>query len=353
MDLIPSKLPLESSVTPLLNHRVLWLDKDSTVYARQLDTPGQLDKSVDWGETWTPVYTFGSTAIERFQRLDDDSILVHTRNGRFSRSTDDGVTFSETFISGNGYTGSWGGLDAYANFVVFAPYAYADYDKVYLSNDYGKEGSWKEILHVKKGVSHPHDVRFDPYENIIWTVWGDHRPSDTILFSDNLGGTWQQSSKEQYYRCTNIMPFPENVWFGTDEFFVTGAYRHVRPKKWTSQTKVKPELYWAAKKNNEDGAPNHWATRPAMVYGNKPMAYWGYKQPTSNPSMPATIFSTDGETVFPVWMQSHLPETESSILAVFGPDNTGNIIADLRSSYTVGEETTDFAMVRVNLGVQN
>jgi hypothetical protein len=217
-----------------------------------------------------------------------------------------------------------------------------------MSNNYGSAGSWREILQVKDdNVTHCHNVMFDPYEHIIWTVWGDNRPGDTILFSNDFGQTWQQPDGENYYRCTNIMPFPHTVWFGTDEKYFWGAYEYKRPKQGTFQSKFIPELAWAGKKDSEDDAPLTWATKPVVIFGKNALGFFGYIQ-GGNAMVPAQIYATDGNQVISVWCQDKIPDGsgEMGIVKIEGPDENGRIVADLRSVY--GSATK--AMVVLEVG---
>jgi hypothetical protein len=337
MSLIPQKLPLKNEIIHLTEPslRLIGLAPDGTLYASA--SAYELKKSTDWGQTWTFVYK-GTAPFQRVEVLNDGSIIAIQNNSIVRRSTDNGATFSEVLdASATGNVSSWGGIDFYDNFGFIIPYDNTTTNKIYMTSDYG--ATWREILEIpiSDDFMHCHDVRYDPYEAIIWSVWGDGAPRVRILFSDDHGETWQKSDNSDFYRCTNIMPLPNSVWFGTDERYTTGTYRFDRPAEGTSQTKVKPYLNWAAKKNNRDAAPVTWATKPAMVYGREGCAYWGYIQGTGGQrSLPSQIYKTDGERVITVWSQDIMPTTGPvRILSVFGPDNDGDIAASLVSDYDV------------------
>ena len=65
-------------------------------------------------------------------------------------------------------------------FDFIAPYRQSE-RKTYMSNNYGNEGSWtEEILHVKRHKNFSptyNELNLTLMSNIIWTVWGDHRPA--------------------------------------------------------------------------------------------------------------------------------------------------------------------------------
>ena len=349
MNVLPKSLPLEYELKPLDDVIILGFSKESTIFGRRASNGAQLVKSVDWGDTWSNLFKF-SSRVESVIVLGDDSILVSVLNGDIFRSIDGGTNFSLVFSPSAGSATHWCPMDTYDKFVFFAPYT-NNQKKVFMSNDYGKENSWKEILHVKDSrVGHPHNVKFDPYENIIWTVWGDHRPSDTILFSDDFGATWQQPPGKNYYRCTNIMPLPNSIWFGTDEKYWIGAYRYERPVEGTSQTKFLPKRYWAARKDSDDTAPVCWATKPAIIYGREGMAFWGYTQ-SSLSRLPAQVYATDGDRVYPIWCQDKLADGDSGngIQGVYGPDTEGNLLVSLWSIYNLDGTTTTKALVKIKL----
>ena len=344
---LPKKMPLEYEVIPLEDVVVLGIAKDGTLYGRKQSDTAQMVKSTDGGHTWGNIVRVSpASPVEQILILDDNSIIIGTRGGRVLKSTDGGETAEVVFDPNAGGVSTWGGMDAYDRFVFLAPYRNS-IGKIFMSNNYGNEGSWTEILHVKDTkVAHPHTVKFDPYENIIWTVWGDHRPADTIMFSDDFGATWQQPPKGHYYRCTNIIPLPNSVWFGTDEEYWIGAYRYERPTMGTSQSKFIPEPYWAARRWSDDIAPVCWATRPAVTYGKDGAAFWGYR---TVGRIPTQIYATRGDKVYPIWCHDKLDERVSSygIEGVYGPDDEGYIVATLIAPNELG---TTSNLVRIKLG---
>lgn len=337
MNLIPNTMPLQYEVKQMTDSIPLFLDKNGTIYGQKNGDQNQLRKSTDWGNSWTDLVRLSGT-IDIVRVLDDDSMILETRSGVLYRSTDGGATATEVYAPASGYVPQWSGIDTYGPFVLFAPYSNNTDCKIFLSTDYGKSGSWSEIFNGSTGgMGHCHVARFDPYENIIWTAWGDHRPRETIVFSDDFGRTWQTLPDNKYMRVTNIMPLPDCVLFGSDEMFWMGTYRHVRPECGTSQHKVLPEFHWAAKKGSEDNAPNIWSTKPAIVYGKDGIAFWSYRQ-SGCPILPAQVYASKGEKVVSIWCDTVIPNgtnTGSGIEAIYGPDNNGNLLVQMHR-YTSG-----------------
>lgn len=320
--------PVQYDIIPLADsRRVVCVDKEGTVYVvKNQDTV--LEKTSDWGETFDQLYDF-ETVTYQVAVVSDGSLIATTGSRKLLRSEDGGASWSEV-LSMNGRASKWGGLDVYDRFVVFAPYH--EEKAIYLSTDYGK--TFNKILEIQS-ATHCHTVKFDPYENIIWSSWGDHRPNDTLLFTDDLGATWQTLADKHYMRVTNIMPLPTSVWFGSDEIQIMGAYKHDRPVFGTSQTPVKPFLAWAAKKATLEDNAYTWATKPAIVYGSKAMAYWGYTQKLGGGIMPPAIYACDGERVYPLMCLDKRPDAPESngICGVWGPTTANILVADLRSVY--------------------
>lgn len=327
--------------------RLRYLDKNGRIYSRAVRAGVAADNLIisdDWCANWTTVYTGFNDYISRVEVLPDGAILVVLYGGSVQRSEDDGVTFTEVFQFPNaGRLSSWNcGFDVYDRFVLAAPYHDTTAPYIYFSNDYGKSGSWSTILALPDSrVYHPHDVKFDPYENLIWAVFGDVNPSCTAIYSDNFGKSWHKQKPKTQNRVTNIIPLPGCVMFGTDEIQVMGAYRHERPVKGTISQPVEPRLFWAARPaspEDPDGAPC-WATKPAITYGHdgSAMAYWGYTQSPNQGFIPSAIYATDGNRVYTIWCQDKLPDAPdmgtNGILGVWGPTDNGVLLAMLYSYY--------------------
>lgn len=350
MNLIPNVLPLQFEVKEMTVAIPIGFDKNGVVYGQKIADTAQLVKSVDWGDNWTDLAKMpGGSPVDTINVLDDDSIIAQTRGGVIYRSDDGGATITEVFAPSAGAVPQWNGIDTYGKFVLFAPYTNS-IRKIFMSNDYGKLNTWTEIFTSPEGaIGHPHNVRYDPYENIIWSCWGDHRPFETILFSDDFGKSWQGLPDKEYRRVTNIIPLPDSVLFGTDEVSWMGTYRHTRPELGTSQSRVCPDFHWAARKNSNDIAPVIWATRPAIVYGKDGIAFWSYRQ-DGCPILPAQVYASKGNNVVSIWCDNVIPngtDTGSGIEAIYGPDKDGNLMAYLKR-YTSGGTVTHLLKLTLN-----
>jgi len=327
MGVIPKKIPIDYEIIPLTGARKLvGVDKSNdTLY---ISNGMKLERSIDFGNTFSTVYRFTSR-VDRFEMLDDGAFLVGLNGGRVYRYAD-GVAENVLTMSAMPLHG----FNVVGNIIVVGEYNYPP-TKVWLSTDYGK--TWKAILELSgASLDHCHDAVYDPYEHIIWTCWGDGRPFDTVLFSDDLGTSWQSIEDKYYMRATNIMPLPDCVLFGTDQYCTLGTYRHDRPREGTSQTVVRPYLDWRGRKDTFADF-SVWAMKPAIVYGppGKAMAFWGYRMPNTGVIPPVQIYASDGVMTRPIWSLDSLGGgvEGNGIFGVFGPTASGHLFADLRSTF--------------------
>ncbi len=331
MSVIPKKFPVTSEIIPLSGYRKL-LAVDKATDTLYIGNGYDLEKTADWDATTETVHTFTSR-VDHVEVLDDGALLVGLLGGRVYRYIDGTATEVLAMKSLPLH-----GFNVVGNIITVGEYAYPP-TKIWLSTDYG--ATWDPILEVTDPyVDHCHDVVFDPYENIIWSCWGDDRPYDTILYSDDFGASWQQIAEKYYLRATNIMPLPNCVLFGTDQYNVLGTYRHDRPANGTVQSDVRPYLDWLGRKDTFTDT-TIWAMKPAMTYGPQgdALALWGYRLPANNGVVPAQVYASDGVLTRPIWSQNKIsdgPEA-NGIYRVFGPTDSGYIVADLRSVYPDSE----------------
>lgn len=312
-------IPVSTGDTVGTMRKVRALSKDGTVYLSQGST---LYKSDDWLDTQTEVFSASST-IQFVELLENGNIVVGCFNGDINLY--DGE--SSQVVATTGTMSQWGGLSSYKNFVLSTAYTEDETLGVYLSKDYGENF---ELILQPAGVRHPHAAAFDPYEGIIWTVWGDGYTNDMIAYSNDLGENWYKFGNMA--RCTNIIPLPNSVLFGTDEAYYAGLFRHKRPENGTVSQINKADLFWNHSILNQDNL-YVWATHPSIDHKNG-LGYFGFLQQT--PQLPAGVFATDGNHVYQLWTQDKITDViagSGGIIGVWGPDNNGQLIADLRSTY--------------------
>lgn len=67
--------------------------------------------------------------------------------------------------------------------------------------------------------SHWHDVAIDTYHGVLWAIEGDGPTNQDIFYSYDLGATWETVITGNH-QPTSIIPFPDKVVFGRDNFDV-------------------------------------------------------------------------------------------------------------------------------------
>ena len=341
------KLPKKNSITQTNGKSVKWLTDDGEIFASDGTV---LYKTTDWGLGWQEVYNFPDR-IRQVRKLDDDSLIVALSSAAIYKSVNT-TEFNEVYRwTGNGVYSDFG-FDTYDRIVLASMYG-TDATTAYISNDYGNEGSWRELFKVPNpNVNHIHDVKYDPYEGLIWISVGDRRNSDRLYWSDDYGRNWDTLRGLERARITSIMPFPDRVLFGSDEFNEMCVFIHERPKNGvTMGTKV--ELKKWVNKRNFPGSSMYWATVPAVVYGDNAKAFYGFRQSPTNTNAPSIVWETDGTKHRPIWVEEKLPilndasHKNCGIMGIYGPDSDGNIAVNLRTNYN----NQDYHLLKIVTGI--
>ena len=172
---------------------------------------------------------------------------------------------------------NWG-FSAYKNKVLINDYGTAGTaGQIWLSNDYGK--TFSEILNIYQtphsgyiNNGHIHGSSYDPIFNRIWATTGDGYTNSYILWSDDLGATWNRTQTafkdengtvSQHTQFTGVLVSDEFVLFNHDSPR-SGVYRYNRGKK--SET---PIVEWVADitdHSKNEIAKNTQYSGSALVY---------------------------------------------------------------------------------------
>src|SRR5690625_1596632 len=232
-------MPPGSNIISTNGRGVLWLDAEGVLYACRTNPNAvwgtALEKSTDWGETWTEVFQAEGEYIRQARKMDDGSILAFGSLGSVWKSDTNETNFVKTHQHGEGYSFFEGmGVKVYGDVVLIAEYGNAGGGhQVYMSRDGGS--SFESIFRNHSNDHHIHDVAYDHYEGIVWISCGDNPPNDMIFWSDNWGESWRhlKPGLDKQRRATQIIPMPNCVLFGTDEHHLLGVYRHDRPESGT------------------------------------------------------------------------------------------------------------------------
>lgn len=323
------------------NHFVVSdVSKDGVCYG---STGNNILKSTDYGKTTTNLgtipYTTTTPLIAWVLKMGNGTLAIGARNRDLNvseiwLSDKNEANFSKvfTFETPGAYPSSTFGYSKFRNILLVNEYG-ADKSfpnnprRCYMSIDYGR--TWKTILTLPnaEGV-HPHDIQYDPYEDIIWIVSGDGLEHRRVWFSADRGNTWEEIIPPKQY--TNISVLPNCILFGTDTALEVGFYRLNRPKggfrtaaefnieKAYLQTDSHPQMPIACKSHSD------------FVNG---IVYSSFYETHPYYTIPSTIYATkDGINFFIVWQseQDTVVNTGGSgVLAIAGADNE-NLIAYVR-----------------------
>ncbi|WP_354350045.1 hypothetical protein [Pseudarthrobacter sp. PvP090] len=320
-----------------------------------------LKETRDEGQTWNVVRTFLGEFIEAVLPLDNGELLVFAQiNATTMRkvylSNGYGAASASWSVVLNGsnpqvkFASSWG-LSVHENIVLaneYGPksgYTWSGGTQIiaegknarysYLSLDYGK--SWTTIFDLNnwlttKGRStkgqHLHGVAWDPYWDRIWLNFGDNMSgaaSNGILYSDDLGSTWQEA---HFFSGTNgtqtvgILPMPKCILFAGD-VNPSGLYRINRSQRKIHSGHYTLELAYDAPASL--GMHLGQSISRIQRVGDDAPAFFGFcPDIVSGPSF--VIATYDGYTVTEVWRDSEALASGKGIRNVVGPTLRGNLI---------------------------
>lgn len=332
---------------------VRFLTPDGVVYASQ---GNDLRKSSDWGETWTSVDgTSEMPNITQVSKLHSGELIVATAGGFIYKSdpTEDNWQEVLAYGEGKGTTMQDFGFQVYGDLVLCASYGGEQLTNcVWLSRDAGE--TFDEILSLPgtapgadpDPILHFHDVKFDPYESLIWAVTGDeylegYSQRNRILWSADWGATW---TEWRGYRATQIVPLPGCVLFISDEQSRTSVARYDRPLAGTRAiSEVTPPDHlgeWEdpkfgvrdtffTYKVQTIGTAAGWGSNAAVTYGPDATAVFSWHQQAGREWAPVIYATHDGVTFVVVWSA---PEAGGGVNGVFGPDETGAYAASYRDT---------------------
>lgn len=140
--------------------------------------------------------------------------------------------------------------------------------------------------------THWHDVEIDPYHGFLWASQGDGEASRQVIFSRNLGESWE-TLIENTDQPTAVIAFPNRVVFGRDGK-TAGLDSVVKPKLLTDKMNFQPQFELQDVPGQE-----YYAHSPVKSGGEGYVAFSVF--PERNPAM---IWATGdfGETWYSVHM---------------------------------------------------
>lgn len=323
-----------------------------------------LRETSDEGATWTDLKAFSGMSTEYVTALGNGELLVSATDGAKNRhvfvsdgypTLGAGAAWPEKFVGSSKYVkfGMFGSVHTYKNIVLVNEYgpksgyvwdaadgtviasgANARYTR--MSLDYGK--TWRTIFDLNtftasKGLSgdgqHLHGVAWDQYWDRIWITFGDNlggAGSNGVLYSDDLGDTWQEAhfynSAGATTQVVGIQPMPKCILFAGD-MEPSGLMRINR-----SEGKQRTGHYTYEVAYDFDPAKGtHLCQQHVRAdrAGDDGVAFFGFSSEGS--SAPSILVATlDGYTVTTVYEDAVFQPSGSGIRNVAGPTLKGNLI---------------------------
>lgn len=334
--ILPLSLPVLATIQSTSGVLIRHLTKDGVMYGVK-DADSRLHKSIDFGATWVAILTGSDRRASNVHKFSDGRLLITTDfGGRAFLSDVNEANFVLKYDFDTGVTGTFG-FDVYEDMVFVAGYGGgANYDKCFMSKDRGE--TWEIILqHPDPTISHFHDIKYDPYEGIIWACSGDYGVKDNIFYSNDLGLTWETTYgiPNLNVRATAIIPLPKCVLFVSDTNGSMFVWRYDRNPQGTQGHQVIPYKAWYHKRGIPLDKSDFVGTRPAITYGANASAFFGWHCYTSgSDTVPAHVFATkDGYSFTPIWKSLNLMNAYSQdyvdggLMGVFGPTATNELVA--------------------------
>lgn len=328
------------------------------------------DNGVTW-ESTLKLHETGMSSVNNLVVLDNGDLLIAGREidseTRIWKCDFDGQGLKKvlTYEAGQGHVYNEFGFTTYQNIVLAGTYGTGPWLQevvVYLSLDYGE--TWEKIFSKPNitvdgvnGHHHIHDVRYDPYENLIWVCAGDDdldpHTHSFVYWSADFGKSW---NKGLGFRATQVIPLPNSVIFGSDQTGVAGAVRYDRKFQGVAGANLKWDgkkneyLDWVAQRFSGQVLAPQWATIAAIDYGKKARAYFGFRTTPNGGAnlMSPTVWGTrDGLRYTAIWTLGRRSQTgEGGVLGVFGPDKDNNLYVNLHNNIGNGQT---YQMLRIKL----
>jgi len=309
-----------------------------------------LSKSTNWGTSWVNLHTFTAN-IQQVRKVETGEILVFIYDGTIWRSdaTEANFTLVHTNETVGSYTSPTFGVHMYKNMILVAEYGPSvqvdKCNKVYMSLNYG--ATFTKILTGAGSLTnfHIHDVKFDPYEDIIWVTTGDTIGSCKVYWTKDYGINWGEidvsAAISTAQKFTQVIPLPETVLFLTDGLCME-VWRYERSRKGTNvDTFTANTLEKAFVIKDSWGPVAPFGNQAAITYGNEAVAYFGFQQSYDQIEMPYVIWGTkDGYSFHNIW-SGGMPtlNTSSYYYGIFSTEITsdGYVVARIRDYDGVNE----------------
>lgn len=215
--------------------------------------------------------------------------------------------------------------------------------RVYLTQDYGN--TWTQILDLYSRYPttfpmHVHNASYDPYWSRIWVLFGDNGVSEgdtkyQILYSDDLGQTWTALSAQlpwqgittYFLQSTSIAFLPDSIIIGNDN---GPGYIRMQRKGYRKVGPFENLIILAGHTNSQMIATTAYQNRrqPGAPLLLSHLA-------VSTNVAPGIYGSMDGgQTIVRLWTDDSNAGNSNEVDQVFGPTNTGQIVATVKIGST-------------------
>ena len=333
-DAFPLTMPIKSTKVNTNGYRPRHLTAAGVIYGvRSADA--RIFTSIDWGVTWVPIAASSvlPATPRQVKKLDSGKLIAFMNSGQIFVSDVNEANFVEKYNTNSGINDRFG-VDVYGDLILVGGYGGVNTNKCFISRDGGETFSLL-LTHPSASVSHFHDVRYDPYENIIWASSGDYENDENIFYSNDLGRTWNTTWNTEgggVIRTTTIIPLPKCVLFVSDTKGEMFVWRYDRLPSGTEGQLIKPTRAWYYKRDltvEGDVA----GSIPAITYGANASAFFGwYCYRGSIQAVQSTVFATkDGYSFTPIYVSPDLMNIvtsyEAGVFGVFGPTDNNELLA--------------------------
>lgn len=304
-------------------------------------------RSTNGGSTYATLFT-APTTIQRVQRPANGRLLAFCDNGQVYRADANDANFTSVHTAetpGAANSSSFG-YDEYGDIIVYAEYgpnnAADQARRCYQSDDGG--ATWRKIFEGPQNNGstvltwHTHDVRYDPYEDLVWVVNGDGPANANAHFrkrstSGFAGWTKMWADGECPSQFTTVVPLPSCVLFLSDNFHQS-IWRYDRRTRGITNVTPTTELAQTVEdyRSPEPISTNPFVDRSGPVHA----AYFGWIVNTANTKIVHLYGTADGLTFHQLWTSPRAPLNEGqadTFYGVFGasaPDSQGRLLIDYR-----------------------
>jgi hypothetical protein len=291
----------------------------------------------------TQYYYLGSESnyVGAIKELDNGDLLVSTIGTTTAKSTlfhghnTDGTwTFTPVLVSpvvgtqvifDNHWSLSTHGCTALASF--YGTWQVAT--KVYFSNDYGKVGTWTEVLDLLDPTlpitltgssNHIHAVAIDSYSGDFWVTYGDS--SKGVLRSRDFGTTWESVLEGKQF--TSVYPLKDYVVLGSDDGTCDqGVYR-------LNKQTLELEIGYKIAEAPITSGVRYCATSTYRGPDATSPLYIGFLLESGTGGL-WVVGTIDGIDFYPIVKDSRIRAGVQSIDSFFGPTTSGKVFINDRS----------------------